>query len=141
MEVIFKAAGAGKSVEAMKLATLCGGNVLFVSNEMTMNGMLSTYAHVMSEHMDEAEDHDIFFIEATSEVDAIDQMADIQDALELKGQDVDLIVLDVNFGVTHSEWFHLAKDLEDQGYSVVVTQQLVRGFHNSKTTPVVKITK
>lgn len=141
MEVIFKAAGAGKTTEAVKLATLCGGNVMFVSNEQTVSGMLSTYSKVLDENVEDVEDHDIFFIEASSDVDAIDQMADIQYELECAGEEVDLVVLDVNFGITHSQWFGLAKDLEDEGYNVIVTQQLLHTSHDSKTTPVVKITK
>ena len=136
MEVIFKGVNEGKTTEAMKLAAAYGGNVLFASNEMSELGMVRKFFGVVEEN--EFQDGEITFLSANSAVAVLEAIDGMEEELLTVGERVDLVVLDMNFGIMHSEWFDLATDLEKMGFAVVVTQQLARAKSVDGKTPVVK---
>lgn len=128
MEIIFKTVNAGKTTEALALAAMNEGRTLVVSNEMLSSAM--------SQRLME------FPIMGEVFTGSVKEPHEVEDALAafqgLFGE-IDMVVLDVNFVVTHSKWFKLAQKLEDEGYYVVGTQQLVRFSAKTDETPVIKV--
>ncbi|MGL5308365.1 MAG: hypothetical protein ACRC9Y_20005 [Aeromonas veronii] len=137
MEVIFKGVGAGKTTEAMKLAAAYGGNVLFLSTEMNDFAMTKMFMNVIDS--EEFNDGEFTFASVTSDEHALEIIDAMEEELLVVGEQIDLVVLDVNFGVSHTQWFDLATNLENIGFAVVVTQQLARAKANGTgKTQVVK---
>ena len=128
MEIIFKAVNQGKTTEALALAAMNEGRTLFVSTE-TPSAALS--AHLMQ-----------FPIMGEVVTGLVSEPHEVQDAIlafENTFGALDTIVLDVNFVVTHSKWFKLAQQLEEEGYYVVGTQNLVKSNGKTVHTPVIKL--
>lgn len=136
MEVIFKGVNEGKTTEAMKLAAAYGGNVLFVSNEMTDIGMARMFFNVIEDH-EFTEGTEITFTHQKTAVEVVEFLNQMEEELLVVGEQVDLVVMDVGFGITHTQWFDLATDLEKMGFPVVVTQQLLRSNYVDGKTQIV----
>ena len=123
MELIAKATAQGKTHEALVIAAQMEGNTLFITNEDCprllsdrLNAM-KTEGKVFASHQRTA-----LAVETTILGWAV------------KGVEFDTVVLDVNFGITHQEWFKLSQKLENAGVYVVVTQQVVKHGVNTKET-------
>lgn len=128
MEIIFKATNQGKTTEALALAAMNEGRTLFVSNE--------TPSHVLSAMLMQ------FPIMGEVVTGTVSEPREVQEAIlsfENTFGALDTIVLDVNFVVTHSKWFKLAQQLEEEGYYVVGTQQLIKIGAQTVETPVIKL--
>lgn len=115
MEIIFKGANQGKTMEALELVAAFEGSSLFISNEettKTLSQKLVTFpvvGEVVTGHAAEPED--------------------VLEAIELfraNGLEFDCIALDVNFVTTHQKWFNLAMKLENEGFVVIGTQMLLK---------------
>ncbi|MGL5566706.1 MAG: hypothetical protein ACRDCE_06350 [Cetobacterium sp.] len=137
MEVIFKGANEGKTTEAMKTAAAYGGNVVFFSNEMTEFAMARRFMNLIEEDQTAAMKR-IDFFNVTDSDHALAQIDRVEEFLAQYNEEIDLVVLDVSFGISHSQWFDLAVDLENVGFPVVVTQQLARKAAVNGKTQVVK---
>lgn len=128
MEIIFKAVNAGKTTEALALAAMNEGRTLVVSNEMRSEDLSRRLMEfpIMG---------DVFTGSVQEPHEVESALASFQQLLG----GIDMVVLDVNFVVTHSKWFKLAQKLEDAGYYVVGTQQLVKIGAQTVETPVIKL--
>ena len=120
MELIAKTVNAGKTLEAIEIARELEGNTLFVSYEETADIIAS---HLNSKPV-------VGKVICTNLTSAMS----VKTALlgwNVRGMKFDTVVLDVNHVITHSEWFKLAMELEEAGYTVIGTQNLVK--HNAKS--------
>lgn len=125
MEVIFKGVNEGKTTEAMKTAAAYGGNVVFFSTEMTEFAMARRFMNLIEEDQPAGMKR-IDFFNVSDATQALVQIDRVEEFLAQYNDEIDLVVLDVNFGVSHSQWFDLAVDLENMGFTIVATQQLAR---------------
>lgn len=125
MELIAKIAHAGKTQEAIEIAKSLSGKTLFISNESTGNQIVERIKATPTPALGQ--------IMAANMSTPSGVLAMI---LGYAAQDIhfDNIVLDVNFALSHSDWFKFALGLEADGYMVVVTQHLIKHGHQSKET-------
>lgn len=123
MELIAKTTHAGKTSEAIMIASQMEGNTLFITNE--------DCPHALTDRINKMGTSGKVYVSHQRTAIAVENTII---GWSVRGVQFDTIVLDVNFGITHQEWFKLAQQLEDAGIYVVVTQQVVRHGVKSKET-------
>lgn len=132
MELIAKSAHAGKTQEAIEIAKSLSGKTLFISTESTGTQIVERINSSQTPALGQ-----IIAANMSSPAGVLTMI------LGYAAQDIhfDNIVLDVNFAISHSDWFKFAVDLEEDGYMVVVTQHLIKHNHKSKETLTIRNAK
>lgn len=120
MQVILKSVGKGKTAEAIKAAYIAANDhpVLIVSSEEHPTVLTHRINMFSLRNPEFPNRYDI----VTSDSIVTPEMFSDPEQFKQFGT----IVLDVNFGMSRAPWLTVCADLEEFGYNVIVTQQLVK---------------
>lgn len=119
MQVIIKTVNEGKTYEAIKAAVIAAHNhpVLFVSTEESLEVLHARISEFMESNPAMVARYDIEIVSG-----ATPEMFDDLGAFDEFGT----IVMDVNHVMTRGPWLTICVDMEEYGYDVVATQELIR---------------
>ena len=126
MIVITKQVNAGKTQDAVieALAAVNSGmSTLFVTCEATPENIAGRVAHECQiSGVDLTQSAPMTIIHATTVTELKAKLFDFA----RKDAEFDVIVVDCNYAVSRPEWFNLLQQLENDGFEIVATQQVVR---------------